>query len=128
MLDIDSKPVPAKFVPVFRDDPRVQLIKITRVEDNGAIRVTYCQRYIGALISLTNFISIDASIPGMLESSNLHTSYSEPQIEWDEERDEPYCNVEIKGEQYRMTMWRESDGDDMVSSQRYCFESFGMRY
>ena len=38
MLGIDSKPVPAKFVPVFRDDPRVQLIRITRVEDDGAIR------------------------------------------------------------------------------------------
>jgi len=89
-----------------------------RFEDNGAIRVAYIQRYIGALISLTNYFNIDVSTPEMPEMSRLHTSYSEPQIEWDEERDEPYCNVEIKGEQYRMTMWRESDGDDMVSPQR----------
>jgi hypothetical protein len=36
-------------------------------------------------------------------------------MEWDEERDEPFCRITIKGEEYRMTMWRESDGDDMVS-------------
>jgi hypothetical protein len=35
-------------------------------------------------------------------------------MEWDEERDEPFCRIAIKGEEYRMTMWRESDGDDMV--------------
>jgi hypothetical protein len=38
-----------------------------------------------------------------------------PKMEWDEERDEPFCRITIKGEEYRMTMWRESDGDDMVS-------------
>jgi hypothetical protein len=43
-------------------------------------------------------------------------TYRDPQIQWDEERDEPFCNVEIKGQEYRMTMWRESDGDDMVGS------------
>jgi hypothetical protein len=37
-----------------------------------------------------------------------------PKIEWDDERDEPFCRITIKGEEYRMTMWRESDGDDMV--------------
>jgi hypothetical protein len=36
-------------------------------------------------------------------------------MEWDEERDEPFCRITVKGEEYRMTMWRESDGDDMVS-------------
>lgn len=37
-----------------------------------------------------------------------------PKMEWDDERDEPFCRITIKGEEYRMTMWRESDGDDMV--------------
>jgi hypothetical protein len=41
--------------------------------------------------------------------------YQIPKIEWDDERDEPFCRITIKGEEYRMTMWRESDGDDMVS-------------
>jgi len=40
--------------------------------------------------------------------------YQIPKLEWDEERDEPFCKITIKGEEYRMTMWRESDGDDMV--------------
>jgi hypothetical protein len=40
--------------------------------------------------------------------------YQIPKIEWDDERDEPFCRITIKGEEYRMTMWRESDGDDMV--------------
>jgi len=42
--------------------------------------------------------------------------YEIPKLEWDEERDEPFCKITIKGEEYRMTMWRESDGDDMVCS------------
>jgi hypothetical protein len=45
--------------------------------------------------------------------------YSVPPIKWDDERDEPYCEVEIKGQPYLMTMWRESDGDDMVFSSPY---------
>jgi hypothetical protein len=57
----------------------------------------------------------------MTEISKMQTSYTEPKIEWDDERDEPFCNIEIKGEQYRMTMWRESDGDDMVSLRRCHF-------
>jgi hypothetical protein len=43
------------------------------------------------------------------------SKYQIPKIEWDDERDEPFCRIIIKGEEYRMTMWRESDGDDMVS-------------
>jgi hypothetical protein len=37
------------------------------------------------------------------------------QIEWDEERDEPFCRIDVRGKEYHMTMWRESDADDMVS-------------
>jgi hypothetical protein len=42
-------------------------------------------------------------------------SYTIPELRWDTERNEPYCEVEIEGQRYLMTMWRESDGDDMVS-------------
>lgn len=42
--------------------------------------------------------------------------YQIPKLEWDEERDEPFCKITIKGEEYRMTMWRESDANDMVCS------------
>jgi len=41
-------------------------------------------------------------------------TYAIPEIQWDKERDEPFCDVEIRGEQYLLTMWRESDGDEMV--------------
>jgi hypothetical protein len=50
-----------------------------------------------------------------MSESTSSSKYQIPQIEWDTERDEPFCNIVIKGEEYRMTMWRESDGDDMVS-------------
>jgi hypothetical protein len=43
------------------------------------------------------------------------SSYTVPPLQWDEERDEPFVELEIKGQIYRMTMWRETDGDDMVS-------------
>jgi hypothetical protein len=54
----------------------------------------------------------------MSESTRL-SNYQIPKIEWDEERDEPFCKIGIKGKDYRMTMWRESDGDDMVRTLKY---------
>jgi hypothetical protein len=49
-----------------------------------------------------------------MSESTQSSKYPTPKMEWDEERDEPFCRITIKGEEYRMTMWRESDGDDMV--------------
>jgi len=45
----------------------------------------------------------------------MSEQYSIPPLQWDQERDEPFLELEIKGQMYKMTMWRESDGDDMVS-------------
>lgn len=45
----------------------------------------------------------------------MSETYNPPPLQWDEERDEPFLELEIKGQAYRMTMWRETDGDDMVS-------------
>jgi hypothetical protein len=50
-----------------------------------------------------------------MSESTQTDKYQIPKMEWDEERDEPFCRITVKGEEYRMTMWRESDGDDMVS-------------
>jgi hypothetical protein len=47
--------------------------------------------------------------------SGMSEEYSIPPLQWDQERDEPFLELEIKGQMYKMTMWRESDGDDMVS-------------
>jgi len=47
--------------------------------------------------------------------SGMSEQYSIPPLQWDQERDEPFLELEIKGQMYKMTMWRESDGDDMVS-------------
>ena len=51
----------------------------------------------------------------MGKTTTSRKEYEIPWIEWDGERGEPFCKIAIKGEEYRMTMWRESDGDDMVS-------------
>lgn len=40
--------------------------------------------------------------------------YAVPPLQWDKERDEPFLEVEHRGEKYLLTMWRESDEDDMV--------------
>lgn len=47
-----------------------------------------------------------------------------PPIQWDQSRDEPYLELEHRGERYTLTMWRESDGDDMVSLVVQC-QTFG---
>ena len=53
-------------------------------------------------------------VPSKMSESSQASKYQIPKIEWDDERDEPFCRITIKGEENRMTMWRESDGDDMV--------------
>lgn len=50
------------------------------------------------------------------EQEHGQNAYSVPPLLWDKERDEPYLELEHRGQKYLLTMWRESDGDTMVCS------------
>jgi hypothetical protein len=69
-------------------------------------------RHLRTRKTLVHYITIYST--EMSQPSKTTLAYTQPQIEWDEERDEPFCRVVVRGNEYRMTMWRESDADQMV--------------
>lgn len=47
-------------------------------------------------------------------SSGSSSKYAVPPLQWDRERDEPFLEIEHRGDKYTLTMWREEDEADAV--------------